>query len=512
MNRERRELSRRDWLKSAGASGVVLASGFAPTAGAQAGGEADDKNDRSNEGVVDIGTRRQLFVGRDLIGGMDGVRQVLHHPVRREIAIEPEHPWEQHGVSYMVAIRDGDRFRAWYRADAAEFGKGKRRAMTAYAESDDGVHWIKPKLGIIEYDGSKENNLVWDGPAGNLAPFRDDNPDCKPAERYKAVARAKDLYALVSPDGLRWKLAEKNPIFTDRPFDSHNIAFWDDETRQYVAYTRGIRQEGELGQGMASKFKSGVRWVRRATSADFVNWSKLEPIHTGDAPREEFYTNAAIRYRRAPDYMLLFPSRFASGRTPQPDWPFGPGVNDIVLLSSRDGVHFDRTFLEAFIRPGLDPGNWHERSLYMERGVLETSPTELSLYCMQNWRLPTVHIRRYTLRPDGFASVQAGYESGTLETRPFRFAGDRLRINFSTSAVGWIRVELQDAAGRALPGCSWADCPPMYGDKLDAVVRWKDGADVAASAGEVARLRFKMSDADLYAFRFTTAAESRPSP
>jgi hypothetical protein len=175
-----------------------------------------------------------------------------------------------------------------------------------------------------------------------------------------------------------------------------------------------------------------------------------------------------------------------------------------VFLSSQDGIHFDRTFLEAFIRPGLDEGNWHERSLYMERGILQTSPTELSLYCMQNWRLPTVHIRRYTLRPDGFVSVQAGYQTGNLITQPFRFTGNRLHLNFSTSAVGWIKVELQDAAGQPIPGFTLADCPEIYGDKLDAPVTWKGGADVGTLAGKTVRLRFNMSDADLYAFQFTT--------
>jgi hypothetical protein len=381
--------------------------------------------------------------------------------------------------------------------------------MTAYAESADGVAWRKPKLGIIEFDGSKDNNLVWDGAAGNLAPFRDDNPNCKPAERYKAVARTGDLYALVSPDGLFWQLADEKPIFTDRPFDSHNIAFWDEPTQQYVAYTRGIRQDGKLGQGMESRFRSGVRWVRRATSPDFVNWSRLEPIKTGDKPREEFYTNATIRYERAPDYFLMFPSRFASAREPQPGWKFGKGVNDIVLLSSRDGIHFDRTFMEAFIRPGLDQGNWHERSLYMERGILQTSPTELSLYCMQNWRLPSVHIRRYTLRPDGFVSVQAGYEGGDLTIKPLRFAGNRLRLNFSTSAVGWIRVEIQDESGVPVSGFTLEDCPEVYGDKLDAIVSWNGGNDVGSLAGKAIRLRFQMSDADLYSFQFTC---QKPTP
>lgn len=455
-----------------------------------------------DERVVDVGSRRQLFVGQDLIEKLDGARQVLHRPVRREIAIKPEHPWENFGVSYMVSFKDGDRFRAWYRVDAAEFGNSKRRAMTAYAESDDGIRWRKPKLGIIEFDGSKENNLVWEGGPGNLAPFRDESPDCNPDERYKAVARSRDLHGLVSPDGLHWKLIEKDPISTDRPFDSHNIAFWDGETKQYVAYTRGVRKDGKVGRGMDAKFFEGVRWVRRTTSKNFRDWTPLQPIKTGDAPREELYTNATIRYARAPDFLLMFPSRFASAREPQPGWKFGKGVNDIAFLSSRDGINFDRTFMEAFIRPGLDQGNWHERSLYMERGILQTSPTELSLYCMQNWRLPTVQIRRYAMRPDGFVSVHGPYRGGQLITRPLKFKGDQLRINFATSAVGSVRVEIQGEDGQPLPGFELENLSEMYGDKLDAKVAWKNSGNVSTLAGKVIRLRFVLSDADLFAFRF----------
>lgn len=453
------------------------------------------------DSVIDVGQRRQLFVDGRLIERSEGLRQVLHRPVARQIAIKAEHPWEQFGVSYMVTFRDGDRFRAWYRVDSAPF-EGKRHTMTAYAESEDGVHWHKPKLGIIEFNGSKENNLVWDGAAANMAPFRDDNPQCKPDERYKAVARTADLFALVSPDGLHWKLAQPEPIFTDRPFDSHNIAFWDASAGHYVVYTRGVRTDGKLGQGMENRFSGGVRWVRRATSKDFRNWTSLEPIQTGDAPREEFYTNAAIRYERAPDYVLMFPSRFASAREPEPGWKFGKGVNDVVFLSSRDGLHFDRTFMEAFIRPGPDQGNWHERSLYMERGILQTSPTELSLYCMQNCRLPSVHIRRYTLRPDGFVSIEAPYAGGELVTRPLKFSGSQMRINFSTSAVGSLRVEIQDAGGKPLPGFALADCLPIVGDRIDGPVAWTASGDVSSLAGQAIRLRFVLSDADLFAFRF----------
>ena len=451
--------------------------------------------------VIDIGSRRQLFVDGRLIDSMNGVRQVLHHPVRREIAIKPEHPWEKHGVSYMVTFRDGDKFRAWYRVDGKVLSD--RRSMTAYAESTDGIHWHKPNLGIIEFDGSKENNLVWDGKAVNMAPFRDGNPAAKPEERYKAVARGADLFALVSPDGLHWKLTQKEPILTDRPFDSHNIAFWDAATNQYVAYTRGLRKDGKLGRGMKRSFRDGVRWIRRATSKDFRTWTALEPIQTGDAPLEEFYTNAAVRYERAPDFLFMFPSRFVSGREPKPGWKFGAGVDDIAFLSSRDGIRFDRTFVEAFLRPGLDQGNWHERSLYMECGILQTSPTELSMYAMQNWRLPSVHIRRLTLRPDGFVSVKAPYAGGELLTRPLEFSGKELRLNYSTSAVGSVRVEIQDATGKAIAGFELENCVEIYGDKLDGPVAWEPGSDVSSLVGRPVRMRFVMSDADLYAFRFT---------
>ena len=100
----------------------------------------------ADDHTIDVGTRRQLFVDGHLIQQMKDVRQILHRPIRREIAIKPEHPWEKFGVSYMVAFKDGDKFRAWYRVDAGAFGKGKRRDMTAYAESTDGIHWHKPQL------------------------------------------------------------------------------------------------------------------------------------------------------------------------------------------------------------------------------------------------------------------------------------------------------------------------------------------------------------------------------
>ena len=103
-----------------------------------------------------------------------------------------------------------------------------------------------------------------------------------------------------------------------------------------------------------------------------------------------------------------------------------------------------------------------------------------------HWRLPSNSIRRLSLRKDGFASLQAGYDSGEAVTRPLVFVGNELRLNLSTSAVGSVRVEVQGEDGQPLPGLALADCEEIYHDEIDRPVR----------------LRFALCDADLYAFRF----------
>ena len=171
-------------------------------------------------------------------------------------------------------------------------------------------------------------------------------------------------------------------------------------------------------------------------------------------------------------------------------------------MSSRDSKYFDRTFKEAWVRPGLDPDNWHERSVYITRGILQTSPTEMSLYGREHSSLPDVHFLRFSLRTDGFVSINGGHGGGEVLTRPVVFDGRELEVNYSTSAVGSLRVELQDAAGRPIPGFSMDNCPDHFGDKIDGVVKWSSGVILSSLAGSPVRLRFALKDTDLYAFKF----------
>jgi hypothetical protein len=91
---------------------------------------------------------------------------------------------------------------------------------------------------------------------------------------------------------------------------------------------------------------------------------------------------------------------------------------------------------------------------------------------------------------------------GGLITKPLRFQGKELSINFSTSAFGSIRVEIQDINGKPLPGFALKDCPPVFGDAIDRTVYWNGGSDVSSIEGKEIRLHFEIKDGDLYSFYF----------
>ena len=248
-------------------------------------------------------------------------------------------------------------------------------------------------------------------------------------------------------------------------------------------------------------WQGGTRWISRTTSTDFFTWSPAQSVSFGDAPPEHLYTNQVVPYRRAPHIYVGLPFRFLPERKAVPEHRY-PGVSDGVFMTSRDGVNWDRTFMEAFIRPGRERWNWTERSNAPARGIVATAPDELSIYWAEHKGHPTARLRRGTLRMDGFASVYAGYAGGEVLTHPLRFTGSELVLNYATSAAGSVRVEMQDADGRPIPGYTVAESPEVYGDEIEGVARWQGGASVAALAGRPVRLRLVLRDADVYALRF----------
>jgi hypothetical protein len=478
---------------------------------------------------IDIGTRRELFVDGQLIDKLVGAQRRLHHPVPREISIVHDAAWEGAGSGYHSVIHDGDLYRMYHRGSALGVKDGRLKTgkqVYCYAESRDGIRWTKPDLGLFEYNGSNQNNIIWTGVGThNFAPFLDTRPDCPPESRFKALAgTAKEggLFAFHSPDGIHWSLMRQKPVVTKGAFDSQNLAFWDASAGKYRAYFRTFTKGITTGKVWKP---AGYRAIRTASSEDFLSWSDEADLTYEDSPVEHLYTNQIGPYFRAPHILIGFPTRYIErGWSPsmralpqlqhrqqraEAHLRYGTSLTEGLLMASRDGVHFER-WNEAFLRPGPErPDTWLYGQNFIAWHAVETrsslpgASNELSLYAAEgSWTGDSNAMRRYTLRLDGFVSVNAGWKGGELVTRPLRFNGNRLSINFATSAAGSIRVEIQDAQGKPLPGFGLDDCPDIFGDAIDRTVDWDGSSDVGDLAGQSVRLRFFLKDADLYALKF----------
>jgi hypothetical protein len=452
---------------------------------------------------IDIGSRRELFIDKHLIEKLDGVSLRLEPPRDEGIVLKFDKPWEGAFCGYTTIIHARGEYRAYYRGNPTAGKDGSPSEVTCVAVSKDGKTWTKPELGVFEVNGTKANNVVLAGDAPfshNFCPMFDTRGGVLATEQYKALAGISrtGLFAFVSEDGLRWKKLREEPVIPKGAFDSQNVSFWSAREKCYVCYFR--------------VFVDGVRRISRTTSKDFVTWTEPVLMNYGDAPIEHLYTNQTHPYFRAPHIYVGVAARFMPGRqvlTAEQakavgvDPRYFKDCSDGVLITTRGGDRYDRTFPEGFLTPGIGAENWVSRTNYPALNVVQTGPNEMSLYVNQNYGQPTSHLRRYALRLDGFAAAVAPYAGGELVTKPLTFKDTLLRLNFATSAAGGIRVEIQDAAGKPLPGFALADSVETIGNETDRVVRWKAGADVGALAGKPVRLRFVMKDAKLYSFQFS---------
>ena len=481
--------------------------------------------------VIDIGSQRELFVDGHIIESLKEARRQLHHPTPREVAIVHDAPWEGAGSGYHSVIHDGDRYRLYYRGSALGVENGRLktgREVYCYAESRDGITFTKPELGLHDIDGSTQNNVIWTGVGThNFAPFLDSRADCPKESRFKALGGLPSqggLFAFQSADGIHWSLMREQPVVTEGAFDSQNLAFWDATAGLYRAYFRTFT--GGITTGKVWK-PEGFRAIRTATSRDFLKWEHEADLTYKDSPAEHLYTNQVAPYFRAPHLLIGFPTRYvergwSDSMRALPELErreqratahlrYGTALTEGLLMASRNGVHFER-WNEAFLRPGPErPATWLYGQQFIAWHAVETAsslpgaPREMSLYAAEgSWHGKGNSLRRYSMRLDGFVSINAPLSGGELVTKPLTFAGDKLTLNFSTSAAGDLRIELQDLNGQPHSGFSLEDCPPLFGDALDRPVTWKNGGSLSQLAGKPVRLRFVLRDADLYALQFAS--------
>ena len=451
----------------------------------------------------DIGSKLELFVDDWLFEETHNITLRLHQPVPMETLVDFDQPGETTQSTVGSVVFSDDKFRYWYRSGA------DTNQRVSYLESDDGINWTRPSLGLVEYDGSKENNIILDGlVAREMMVFEDQNPSAPKSERFKAISRIRKtlgnqdgIRGLISDDGIHWDIADKDPIILalddgtkNIQFDSQNGAFWDTINGEYVFYGRSSLPNPE----QPSK---PYRSIRRATSKDFVNWTYPVQIDLGQFQYEHLYTNAITPYFRAPHIYLGFPRRFMPERKFISGFK-ADGISEGVFMSSRNGVSWDRRFLEPFLPGGLDRHNWGDRSMTVGFGVVPTGDGEISIYYKEHNLFPDARLRRGVLRTDGFASAYAPFSGGEFITKPLIFKGQELVINYATSVAGHIGVEIQDIEGNPYPNFELSNHCEIYGDEINRTVQWKFGSDLSKFTGIPIRLRFSMKESDLYSIQF----------
>jgi hypothetical protein len=474
---------------------------------------------------ANIADQRQLFVDTALIERMDEVALKLHEPVSGGTAIKLDKQWEGPGNAGLSVLRLDGRYLMYYRA--MTLNPGDESGVLCVAISDDGVNWKKPLLGLVQRAGRSDTNIVADetGNGFMATPWLDARPGVPADERIKAIASQpisgekhtafkapegpKRLVFWGSADGFAFHKLDPQPEMVsnlNNSFDGGNTMFWSEAEKRYVFYYR---------------FNDGYRTMARATSKDLLHWSESVAMTYGDTPREQLYTNNTEPYFRAPQIYIALAARFMKGRRVITDAQaeiiglkdshghfYGNDCSDAVLLTSRaHSTRYDRTFMEALVRPGPGAQNWVSRTNYPLTGIIPFGNDRMMFWVSRHYMQESWHIERRLLRLDGFISVNAPYAGGELVTKPLIFDGEQLEINTSTSAAGSVRVEIQDAGGKPFSEYTIDNCEQIIGDEVARVVTWRHGFEVGLLAGRQIRLRFVLKDADLYSFRFRRVDE-----
>ena len=496
---------------------------------------------------IDVGSEKQLMFDDRFIDSSENVELTMNPPTMgEEPVLGMDFPWETRIGGYNTVIREGDKFRMWYDFTPPDDDPSGITRGVAYAESSDGLNWVKPELGLVEIAGSKANNVVIprlpNAPRGETeggTVLLDTNPNCPPAEKYKFWTKIRGIppedeargmtgpfWQMYSADGILWN------VYLDRietpKCDTQNVPMWDDRLGKYVGY--GRTRNSDRG------FK--VRGIGRIESDDFHNWSEMVEVFRAekldwraippDACRErlggyvDVYTNAAMKYPYAQDAYFMMPSFLYHWECVQAVEGEGdeagdmhvnfPDTADVRLLMSRDGVSWSQApGKRPFLSVGL-AGGPRSRSLYTAPGVVRVGDW-LWNYCSGSNRNHSGQVDpgsdRYesgiyvnVSRLDGFMSADTPYDGGWLVTPPITFTGSSLELNIDTGAGGLAQVELQTADGGPIDGFTRGECDTLNGNAIRKTVTFNGSADLSALAGQPVRLRIATYDTKFYAFQF----------
>lgn len=465
---------------------------------------------------IDVGDRKQIFFDDKFIADSHNIEIVMNPPKKLGPVLKPDNRWEDFRfTTYFSVVQDGALCRMYYSAfdeDQWNFGGNTWRdhAFLCMAESEDGINWRKPNLGIVEYKGSKENNIIARSIVDGTV-FID--PVAPLEKRYKMLhtvgLHEGGLRVSYSADGSHFNLSEQAVMDWDP--DSQQNAFYDSRIKKYVAYLRARSDMGISPNG---------RSVIRVEIDNIENsWKgKIKPHivfqrDVKDTVEVDFYTNAAVKYPWADDVYFMFPALYHHF----PPQYGNDGLLDSSAAASRDGIHWLRIDRRPYISLG-QLGEFDSMMLMVGVGMVRYGDKIYQYYNGVNFghgatreesKIKVANPRRWgwmgaaEQRLDGFYSADADYTGGTLTTPPVIFNGSRLEININTSAAGIARVELQNTSGQPIPGYRLGECDLIMTNNVRHVVRWSNNPDVSKLDGKPVILHFQMQSAKLYAFQFT---------
>ena len=471
--------------------------------------------------VVDVGSEKQLFIDDRFIESSQGLTLSMHSPRRDgEILIAPDQPWEEGAAIgvYCSALKTDGKVRVWYDL-IRPFGPGPydHERRVCYAESKDGLHFVKPVLNLHEVAGSKANNVVLPGVIGGCSVWID--PKAPPEHRYKTQAKvypSGQFHMHSSPDGVRWNLFTRlNP--GPGGWDTQSIVFWDPEISRYVLFTRRwVRLDPR---------EASYRTVRRLESDDLRSWDNQTvameadeiDLATHDTPTDQppvdYYGADVFKYDEAADAYFMLAEAFWHWQERPPLEGLGPSGFDVRLAVSRDGKDFRRVGeRKPFMAMG-PAGRFDSRMVWAMPHPIRVGD-ELWIYYAGSNRdhhgnvAPAAGgkrlsgIGRAVLRLDGFVSADADDRGAEITTPLLRFTGDRLELNAETNGDGSVEVELLGENHRPIPGYAKADAIAARGNSVRLPVAWRSGKEIGFLAGKPIRVRFHMRDCRLYAFQF----------
>jgi hypothetical protein len=457
-----------------------------------------------------------------------GIRIEVQPAKRVGPILKRENPWEAGYVIFKTVIKDGDIYRAWCKS---------LPGGDTYMESKDGFNWTRPNLGLVEFEGSKDNNLLKPGPNGTI--FID--PHAPPAERYKAVGGSRlsfeefrkfvekhpdrwetrvlrgpwsdpeKFYSIrgsVSPDGIHWKNLPEP--FTIEHSDGMETGYYDDFLKKYVIYTRtwlvGPRSGRWSGDQRTKTWTGefhgpGRRVIGRMESDTFGNFSvstpTIVPVPGETGPSESFYTSIHATIPGAPDTHLMFPTV----------WDTWDDTTTLGVWSSHDGILWDRIPGPPILKTASF-GEWDGGCVFSFPSLFELPNGDFALP-YKGYNLPHKYPRGdmelyagYAVWPKGRIVGVVADESGEFSTVAILPPGRTLKINALTKRAGGIRVELARANDETIPGRSFDDCDPVQGDAFWQTVKWGGESDPKTPEGEGLVIRFRMDRAQLFGIEF----------